>query len=84
MSSKSLTKSLKSENELRQFQNDWAASYPSRKILADLLEERIQLVRRQRLDKEDYTISNYAIKQAAMNERERCYQELKDLLDSHA
>lgn len=82
MFSKRLVKNLKNENEMRQFQNDWAASAPSRKILSDLLQEKIDMVRRQRLEKEEYTNPSYAVKQAAMNERERCYQELKDLLDN--
>ncbi|MCW8888963.1 MAG: hypothetical protein OQK25_07870 [Gammaproteobacteria bacterium] len=82
MFSKRLTKNLKNENEKRQFLNDWAAAAPSRKILSDLLQERIDLVRRQRLDKDEYSNPAYAIKQAALNEQERCYQELKDLLDN--
>lgn len=82
MFSKRLVKNLKTENEKRQFENDWAASYPSRKILSDILQERIDLIRRQRLEKENYNQANYAVTQAAMNERERCYQELKELLDN--
>lgn len=82
MFSKRLVKNLKTENDKRQFVNDWAASAPSRKILSDILQERIDLIRRQRLEKENYNQSNYAVTQAAMNERERCYQELKELLDN--
>jgi len=81
MFSKRLTKNLKTENEKRQFAADWAAAAPSRQILADLLQEKIELVRRQRLEKDSYNCENYAVQQAAYNERERCYQELKDLLD---
>lgn len=82
MFSKRLTKNLKTENEKRQFQSDWAASAPSRKILSDILQEHIDLTRRLRLEKEEYNNPSYAIKQAALNEKERCYQELKDLLDN--
>lgn len=82
MFNRRLTKSLKTENEKRQFQADWAAAAPSRKILADVLQEKIELTRRQRLEKENYNEPNYAVYQAALNERERCYQELKDLLDN--
>lgn len=81
MSSKTLTKGLKPE-EVKQFQADWAASAPVRKVLDKVLQDKINLVRRQRLDKEEYTNPNYAVLQAALNEKERCYQELKDLLDN--
>ena len=82
MFSRRLTKSIKTENDKQQFVNDWAASAPSRKILSDILQERIDLTRRQRLEKDNYNNPHYAVHQAAMNERERCYQELKDLLDN--
>lgn len=81
MSSKTLTKGMKPE-EVKQFQADWTASAPVRRVLDKILQDRINLVRRQRLDKEDYSNPNYAVNQAALNEKERCYQELKDLLDN--
>lgn len=82
MFSKRLVKNLKTEKEKQQFASDWAAAAPSRAILSKLMQEQIDTIRRLRLDKEEYSNPSYAIKQAALNERERCYQELKELLDN--
>ena len=59
-----------------------AAAAPVRNRLEKILSDKIALVRRQRLDKEEYNNPAYAIHQAALNEKERCYQELIDLLDN--
>lgn len=82
MFSRRLVKNLKTDQEKKQFHDDWAAAAPSRKILSDIMQAEINTVRRLRLDKEEYTNPSYAVKQAALNERERCYQELKELLDN--
>ena len=71
-----------SQEEATQFKADWAASAPVRNRLEKILSDKIALVRRQRLDKEEYNNPAYAIHQAALNEKERCYQELIDLLDN--
>lgn len=82
MFSKRLVKNLKTEGEKQQFINDWSAAAASRKILSDILQEKIDYVRRQRMNKAVYDSPNYAITQAAYNEQERCYTELKELLDN--
>lgn len=81
MSSRTLTKRFKTDVEKKQFAADWAAAAPSRKVLAEAIQEKINFVRRKRLEKENYTNPNYAVEQAALNEQERVYTEILKLLD---